>query len=304
MWIIPSTLNKQYSALVLGNSVSKEVSKALVHPSRLRLMWKSKPLLSSTLSRLWSRVYWIPRLFGQIVKPSLTDHFATKYTASLPVIRASHSALPASEKAQTTLDTCGRIFTESSNQLDLFGGSSKTWPSILIQDTKKYQETYAKLVTLLKKTSLQRQKLARHTNENDFLYLQWTTPVSTDINRNTKYQQGGTALSLQVKGNWTTPISRDYCHPKERNCKGSEYLRTQIRMYPTPYASMVSKYGSTQSQDSLEVMARDGRLALGPGNTSGKHQGLLNPAWVAQLMGTTLGKTFCECSAMEWLSKP
>jgi hypothetical protein len=39
-------------------------------------------------------------------------------------------------------------------------------------------------------------------------------------------------------------------------------------------------------------------------NIHGKSTGKLNPAWVAQLMGTTLEKTFFVPLATAWLSRP
>lgn len=357
MWIIP-TNHPKYSAYAAACVDSKEASRALLENSMLLLMWKSKPLSFKTLPRLWSRVYWIPRLFGRILKPSRQKRFTESYTASLADIPANHSALPENNKETKTLDTFGRIYSELSKQQTLFGASSKTLKDTCNWDMTKFTEAFEIWVTRLRATYLQRQKLAHHTKEQDFLFSQsepqnwgtpntmdmlperseegmekimngarkgrtwpsnlreqvnwktpttqeteggimkeltgdakyklrdqvnWTTPVATDNNRSTQYQQGGTALSLQVK-KWPTPASRDY-----KGSNGDTHFQEKERPHldQLPNAVLIN-----------------GHLDPDSTNNHGKPHGLLNPAWVAQLMGTTLEKTFFACTETELLNKP
>lgn len=76
-----------------------------------------------------------------------------------------------------------------------------------------------------------------------------------------------------------TPLSRDYRSGKvspEKFSKNSRPLNEFILSHP------------------------DQDLTSGHTNT----RGLLNPAWVAQLMGTTLERIFSECSEMPLWNKP
>jgi hypothetical protein len=180
--------------------------------------------------------------------------------------------------------------------------------------------------------------------------------VASDLNRNTQYQQGGTALSLQVKENWQTPQSRDYKNPEGQN---QDNLTKQVKKWPTPLVSdlftektkssqqtegsshsvtlpqavqknwptptannmtgpgehgnggqnlqtevqknwptvrMSDHKGAGKPGDKAQLFLESksylsgavvGQPGKGLNNTNGKNPGQLNPAWVAQLMGTT-----------------
>lgn len=217
--------------------------------SPLPLMWRSKPLSLKIWSGKWSRVYWLQHLFGRTLKLSQQNLFTERYTDSLEDIRASHSLLPASEKEQKTPGISGPIYSESLMQLDLFGASSKTSQGTLPLATEKSDLNYKALAIKLKREYSQRKKLAHHIRESDSSSWQWptittsdggsnsnskavterghgknligevrkwTTPVATDSNRETKYQQGGTALSMQVKEYWPTPTTQENAHDPEK----------------------------------------------------------------------------------------
>lgn len=141
----------------------------------------------------------------------------------------------------------------------------------------------------------------------------WTTPVATDSNRTTQYQQGGTASSMQVNMNWGTPTSRDY---KDGTAKSVENVPTNGllgRMNHSPENTMsqdpdsLNSDGKSQEHqdtptayqllyDQCGVVA--GRILRKCWERKyGKKLTLeskltLNPKWVCQLMGTTFEKTF------------
>jgi hypothetical protein len=117
----------------------------------------------------------------------------------------------------------------------------------------------------------------------------WTTPVASDLNRNTVYKQGGTALSLQVK-NWATPKASDHKN------SGTSPSRLVTR---NP-----NKNGGGFSLELPAQVQLNGPLARESSNTTGKSQEQLNPAWDAQLMGTTLEKILFVPLATQWLSRP
>ncbi|MDX1784075.1 MAG: hypothetical protein R3361_07950, partial [Aequorivita vladivostokensis] len=109
----------------------------------------------------------------------------------------------------------------------------------------------------------------------------WTTPVATDMNRSTKYKQGGTALSMQVKKNFPTPTANDH-----KGCGNNNTGRDRL-----DYA--VEK-----------GLVKNGQLDPKNNNTNGKPKGQLNPEWVAQLMGTTLEQSFFASLATALFPKP
>lgn len=320
MWILPNQIAKQYSASVLDSLELKEESKELLDRFELRLMWKSKPLLSGTFSMVWKRGWWLRHLFGQTLKHSRTDDFVIRYTESLPDIHANLLAMRGNEKAPMILDTCGLIYEESKSQLDLFGRSTKTWRDTLRSDLRKYQEIFGGWVTSLRQESTQRKKLARHIKENESSFLQWGTPTALSRPRNEDtlmkcldFRQGNGQNSVPLyleeqvmmgKSNWGTPrVTTNGGRGSLDNPEQSRLEDQVLKSFPTPNATMVQKYGANKHQNDLEVMARSGQLVQGP-NTNGKNPGQLNPAWVAQLMGTTLEKTFFACTETELCRKP
>jgi hypothetical protein len=114
----------------------------------------------------------------------------------------------------------------------------------------------------------------------DQVSQKWTTPVATDQNRSTKYQQGGTALSLQVK-KYPTPTANDH--------KGSGNNET----------------GRDRLDYAIEKgLTKNGLRAPKKNSTPGKPKGQLNPEWVAQLMGTTLEQSFFASMATGSSPKP
>lgn len=259
MWIIPSNLPQSYLCaqdfLDLKEGLPEQSEK-----SELSLMWKSKPLLWRTLLAAWKRVWWMQHLCGRMLKHSRHSHFETKYTASLVDIRANPSASPATEKEPMIQDTFGRIYQESLKQLTLFGAYSKTSEDTSVWDMTRFTESFGNWVTLLRQESLQRQKLAHHMREKDF--LSWPSPASSSaIQGENEYDgrrgqtligaargqqwmspkvstgdysyQGGDPnkitlnLSGQVKTNWPTPTTMDQMDPKTDKALMKEVTETR-----------------------------------------------------------------------------
>lgn len=372
MWIIPSN-HPLYSVFAPDCLASNEDLKELLEKPERSLMWKSKPLRWKIWSRAWKRVYWLQHLSGRILKPSTHSLFVEKYTSSLADILVSHSLMPEAGKVSAIADTFGRIFSAQSMQSDLFAVGSKTSADTSALDSQRFSKAYEILVMQLSQECLQRRKLALLTSESDCssspswqtpktvsgnytrdrgdpekprLTLSgqatsWTTPVASDRNRNTQYQQGGTALSLQVK-QWPTPTSamttgigtegRDgglkiqtaiemdinpWPTPAMRDYKGEnsldhllrdsenrdhwDQLQNAVKLWGTPWASPNENRQTklTPSQKagehgmSLAAQAvTDGQQVQDSPSTHGNPRAQLNPAWVAELMGTTLERIF------------
>lgn len=362
MWILPTT-HPLYLVYAAECVESKEESKELLETSQLLLMWKSKPLLSKTFYRLWNRVYWIPRLFGRILKPSHQKHLEESYTESLADIHVSPLASQEKETGKKTLDTFGRIYSRLSAQQNLFSASSKMSADTSVWDLTKFTEAFQIWVTELRLESLQRRKLARHIRGNGSLSSlsekTWGTPNASDCQGTTGGNQSK-SLRTDVK-NWATPTARDWREsghePKamSRNspalpCQVVNWATHQARDYrspdkpgsgnfqrkiengwtidlnsqvnwPTPTVAEAgnipnrANYGQIALSNHPSIVGKSQRpkekkgdstaFLLDPGSnsTNGKSQGQLNPAWVAQLMGTTLEMTFFGCMEMESLNK-
>lgn len=105
--------------------------------------------------------------------------------------------------------------------------------------------------------------------------VKWTTPVATDQNRNTKYQQGGTPLSMQAK-NWPTPATRD-----EKGSNGDAHFNTK------ELPNMVKYVGQHVPENNNTT-----------GSLPEQSQGRLNPIWVSQLMGFHFEKIYYVHLAM------
>lgn len=300
MWIIPSNLPlSSRSALeFLGSSEDlKELGSMPVSwPT-----WKSKPTSVQTWLRAWKRIYWIQHLFGRMLKPSMHDRFAEEYTASLAVIHAPENPSPGFEKATFIKDSFGRLYADLSRQPDLFSVSSKTWTTILRARIRLYKEAYAIWGTELRKEYTRQNKLAQLMRENDSSSLRWPTATAMDTEQEpgklleraarmkarnngkngTKYSGNGCGMSLgtAVK-NWHTPIVQD--------SRNSGLMESRMKRTTIELSAQVQLYG-LQDKDTTSIY--------------GKNREQLNPAWVAQLMGTTSEKIFFVPLATQWSSK-
>jgi len=306
MWIIPSNLPlSSLSALeFLGSSedLNELASIPVSWPT-----WKSKPSSLQTWLRAWKRVYWIQPLFGRMLKPSMHDLFVAEYTASLAVIHAPDNPLPGYEKATSIKDSFGRLYGELSRQPYLFGASLKTWMTTLQERIRLFNAAYTIWVTGLKQEYSARKKLALHMREKDCSFSRWPTAtamgteqepnklleraarmkVRNNGKNGTKYSGNGCGMSLGMAvKNWATPAARDWRAPHAQNSE-----------------SFLNRLDHSRGVNLVEQLQRISLHHLDMHSSHGKSLVRLNPAWVAQLMGTTLEKIFFVPLAIQWLSK-
>lgn len=209
MWIIPRNHPLQQSLSAQAFVESKE---ELIELSDLEksLSWKGKVLSLKTWSQKWKRVYWLPLLFGRTLKHSQHISFEEKLISYLQDIHVSPFQMPAKEKELKTNDTSIRTSNEQLTLFDLTSVSLKTSEDTLLSDSEKSLSRWNAWVTECTLEYSVRRKQAQAIREKEFLSWQsggiaWTTPVATDLNRTTKYQQGGPALSMQVKSELARP---------------------------------------------------------------------------------------------------
>lgn len=229
MWILPKTLLAAYpSAQAFGDS--NEELKELSQIYEQSAMWRSKALSSKTWLRKWKKVFWIRLQFGRILKPLTQSLFVEKYTSSLPDIVASHFPMPVREREQKTQDIFIPISNEQLTLFDLKYVSSKTSVDTSHLDSEKSSNRWKAWVIECTGEYSVRRKQAQAIREKEFLLWQsektaWATPVATDLNRTTKYKQGGTALSMQV--NWPTPNTMYTMEPKTEKALHKEITQTR-----------------------------------------------------------------------------
>ena len=177
MWVIPKNL-KVSSAFVPDTVESKEDLNLLESTIESSLAWKSKHTSLQTWCKKWSRIKWLPHLFGRMLKPSQEKDFEEKWTSLLEVTHANHSPLPDTNLELKTQDTSGLSSCSKLKQLDLFNASLKTSKDTSTEDLSKSSPTWSQQVTKQRGEYSQRQKLARLTREKEF--LSWPTPAARD----------------------------------------------------------------------------------------------------------------------------
>ena len=166
------------SAFVPATVESKEDLALLESTIESSLAWKSKHTSLQTWCKKWSRIKWLPHLFGRMLKPSQEKDFEKKWTSSLEDTHANHFLLPVINLEQKTQDTSGLSSCSKFKQLDLFNVSSKTSKDTLTEGLSKSSLTWSQQVTMQRGEYSQRQKLAHLTKEKGS--LSWATPNTMD----------------------------------------------------------------------------------------------------------------------------
>ena len=268
MWIVPKSLeltNPSTSSVFVPDTVASSEDLILLESTiGSSLMWRSKPSPLQTWSRRWSRVNWIPHLFGRILKPSQHTSFETALTSSLEDIRANRLARLEREAGSKTPVISGHTSDGTYNQLDLLSASSRTSKDTSRLDSTASSATWKKMVTTQRGDYSQRLKSVRHTSGSESSYL--PTPSATSYGNN----QGGAA---------------------GRTGKVRHSLESMARhnLWPTPRASEYKDCGPVGSKSHTHMDKRSYLCAKA--KDPDQPSGLLNPTWVEWLMGVPTGWT-------------
>jgi hypothetical protein len=217
------------------------------------------------------KVGWMKRLSGLICPPSQHQSFVEKYMASLVATHANHSVQQASDKEKKTQDTFGLKSENMPGQLEFNGFLQKTSKDISRLDSPQSLATWKKMVTKWRQAYSQRKKLARHTEEKEF--LSWATPQASD----------------HVEGARTSLESNQKC------------LGRDLKMWPSPRAG---NPGSRKPGTGGKVLAEEAKRHAGlldqeRSNTNGSYREQLSPDWVESLMGLPTGISDLRSWGME-----
>ena len=235
MWVLPK--NYQTSLAFVPDMVASKEDLTLLAPTiGSSLMWRSKPSPLPTWSRRWSRVSWMPHLFGRILKPSQHTSFETALTSSLAAIRASRSARQANDRERTIPVTSGHTSEDMTEQLDLFNASSKTSKVTSRLDSTASSAIWKKMVTTQRSEYSQRLKSARLTRESasSFLPTPSATPYGTSNNGQrgdgTTFKQAGKpSLESMARHNlWPTPSVKGNYNRKGASQRSGDGLETAV----------------------------------------------------------------------------
>lgn len=319
MWILPKNLNESYQCAPEFRESKEDLQELALQYSQ-SCTWKSKHGSVQIWLRAWKRVYWLPHLFSRTLPSSMHLRFVEKYTASLADIHVPENLQQDFARGTFIKDSFGQILDAQSQTVDLFGAFSRTWTTTLRERIRSYSAAYEIWVTQLRQESTRRMKLARHMRERDSLYwlsqMNWGTPrVSTNGMNGSDKKDSKSRIEDQVHKNWHTPIAQDSRSSgttESRMNRMTQELATQVQQnnWATPRASEFKGSGPKGSKSQVyrlekmyldaQVEEIDGQQDKASSNTDGKPREQLNPAWVLQLMGTTLEKTFFVPLATAW----
>lgn len=174
MWIIPNKLSAYAPAMEASSLDLKERALMLSQS----LMWRSKPgPLQTWLTRL-NRDKWLQHLSTRILRPSLTEDFEARWTASLADTRANRFRQQESDLAKMTHATSGRGLQTELELVSRDGASLKTSRDTLPAGCMTYCQTWQEWVTQQRGDYSQRAKLAHRTNASGS--TSWPTASSRD----------------------------------------------------------------------------------------------------------------------------
>ena len=219
--------------------------------------------------------------FGDINEcfPELTSSAAASLASTSPTL-ANAPELPESIRDSGGQWCVPFAWYDRSTQL------WRTWQLCLDGEWAEFSETWPRAGMTANGIAYQRQPLAPLTAVIESLL--WPTPTEhVKHNRQTRYAQGGTPLSLAVRI-WPTPRAHEHGqYQRDRGQKGKERptLTGAVKCWPTPRPQPRGLYkGKPGDRDRSRL---EETVARSENTTSGQ----LNPTWVEWLMGFPLGWT-------------
>ena len=227
LWVsIPCTT----SAFAQVAQVSTLASSWLSEMYAQSVVWNTKPLLSKSWLRQWTRVAWIKRLFGRTLEPSTAARGVALWIHSLRATRVSRSAKLADVVDEMILGTFGRMSIESLAKLNPASCCLKMSPITSVSDSVKCEASWKRWVIGLRQDCLRRQKLAQAKGGNGFSFLRWPTPCARDYRTpNSAYSQQHRKLGW-CKGQQLNNFVAHYFRPGQPPRSGLDGSKTTIHL--------------------------------------------------------------------------
>ena len=334
MWVIPKN-HALYSAFAQDMLESKEDLALLESTIEHSLTLKSKLSPLQTWYRRWSRINWLPHLFGRMLKPSLHTSFEEKLTYSMQAIHANPLVWQAKIKEKNitkTQDTSGLTSETTSKQSDLFDAFSRMSKDTSTEGLEKSLEIWKNWVTQQRGDYSARKKLALLIRGKES--LSWATPNTMDhlpqrSKEGLKHQTSVTRKGRSRPGNLREQINPEAMEAYEtEKCPIDDLesippMRSMYahKQWPTPTADAMNsrnkqyKQGGTSLATAVKLPTPTARDYKDCGaNTNyekarqkkrlpGFVEGRLSPEWVESLMGLPVGWTKLQndrCDSRGW----
>lgn len=177
-----------------------------------------------SLQRRLSVEIYQPLRFGLTLRPShaarrLASWIKSASNASRAVIRASHSAQPASDAAKTIRATYGRGLLKRLSDMHRLCCFSRMSEGTLFSDLNRSETIWIDWVTGLRQVCSRRQKLARRIGESGYLSSAWPTAGANDHKGAARPGQRRGQLDEAAEQLWSSPKASDSDHggPNMRN---------------------------------------------------------------------------------------
>ena len=295
MWILPKTvapLMSWSSAQATLASISDLNEQSQICASSLLV--RSKPSPVRTWLRKWKRDSWTQHLSGRILRPSLAERFAAKWTSLLADTPASPSAPQESDWERKILDTFGPISANRSSSCDQGSASLRTSTGTFLWDCEKFSQTFApsdtewkRIVASQRGEYSQRVKSAPRTSANGS--SSWPT-ISVNESKNSEMgsQAASSSPPLGTAAHLFGPPDQE-----SGSTAGSLREPAEASAWPTISSNATTgghtgMAGGSGTRASLEKMlGREEALKL---------NAKLNPRWVETLMGLPIGWTQPSCT--------
>ena len=162
MWILPKQLHT--SPFVPDTEALISDSDEFSQLCAQSLTQRGKDSAARTWSAKLKRDSWMQHLYGRTLKPSHGPSFVTAWTSALSVIRASHSARPASDSEQKIPDTSGHLLQPELLQCDQVSVSPRMSKDISALGYPTCCKTWSDWVTERRGAYSARVKSARRTS--------------------------------------------------------------------------------------------------------------------------------------------
>lgn len=313
--------------------LSSESSSYSETPIELWVTSSGTPMQRPLSWRGWKTRPWIGRLFGTISRPLAAARGVDAWISSLPGIPVSPSAPPAVGLERTIPATYGLTWPGWSERYDHTPSSARTLTLTFDWDSSKSEESYASLVTRLRRDCSLRLKLARATFGNGSSSLLWTAEeggeawATPDAAVSTRTNRGGSNGRVGRDRPLLARMVQLWPTPNVPNGGRSPLGGTMTTTGQTPDGKKrqvglewrAEKQWRTPSDDSKRGGAAlaESRLAQGhtlnlqdqarsfhpdpmPSTNGGSSTRRLNPRFVEWLMGWPIGWTASEPVGMEW----
>lgn len=306
MWIIPKNLHT--SAYVPDTEALISDLNELSVLCEQSLLVKSKASPARTWLRRWNSGSLNQHLSGRILKPSLGNSFAEKWTSSVEAFHVNHSVPRESKQEIKTQDISGPTSSEELRYADLPFFSLKTSQESLEQSLDKTGEQTSKglrysYISLENWNAesihrrgeySQRAKLGHHTSVKGFSFLlkQMNSNsqglITSQAKLNNQSCSETTLGQSQMSGQESEEIFNTFGNHLEQS--------QEIKTWATPRTSMAPMGGSSSETDSRWENRLENQML---GNVQGvppSEKKVLNPRWVEAMMGLPIGWVSPSCT--------